>query len=1288
MNKRPLIHSSALLAILVVVSSTAPVATVVAEQVPDWENPQIVGINKEGPHALVVPYPDASKALTLDPGESLWHRSLNGRWKFLWSPNPEARPVGFYEADFDDATWGEIPVPSNMEIEGHGVPIYVNIGYPWGKGTPPHIPHEVNSVGSYRHRFQLSEAWRGRRVMITFDGVSSAFYLWVNGRKVGYSQDSRTPAEFDITDFVRHGENLLAVEVYRYSDGSYLECQDFWRLSGIFRDVSLWSPDVLRVADFAVVTDLDEAYEDARLEVEVTLRNAGPEARDYTLEAALLDAHGEAAIPPLTATGRVQARQDAQASLATTVEAPLKWSDEKPHLYSLLLTLRDGKGRSLGVVPSRVGFREVQIRDGKILVNGRAILIRGVNRHEHDPETGHVMSRERMLQDVRIMKQNNFNLVRTSHYPNVREWYELCDEYGLYVINEANIESHGMGYDPDVTLGNRPEWEKAHLDRVERMVEAFKNHPSTIIWSLGNEAGDGVNFEAASRWIHENEPTRPVHYEGAGQRPHVDVVSHMYQKVWDMEKEAAEPDPRPLMLCEYSHAMGNSNGNFRDYWELFRAGGRARGGGIWDFVDQGLTKPIPARQIVQDRSPNPVQGLFVGDNDPEKGAAGYVVLPQAEKLDLREALTLEAELLPVPVIKGVVRTSRFNPFVSRGSHGYSLLQMDESLQLSVALEGVRRPLVVKAPAPEGWYGRWHRLTGTYDGVTARLFVDGELVASEEKTGQPSPGHFPLNVGRNPEILDLLTPTRFRQVRVYSRALSEAEVADPGTRGDDDLALWLAAEDVETQGEAPGGTFFAYGGAFGPARTPSDENFCMNGVVSADRSPHPALAVIKRVQQYVHVHPVDLLQGEISLNTSPELEEIRQEPLPPLRSLLEIENEYDFTNLGEVAVGRWKVRAGHELLGEGSLGALDVAPHGKARVAIDLPPFVPAPGVEYWLELEFLLKSDTPWAHAGHELAWDQFALPVQVEAAELPTAGLPDLEVVGGPSAIEVRGPGFSVGFDPMTGLLSSLKRGDVELLSGPLHPHFWRAPVDNDRGNFMAASSGVWRDAHRFLTVRGFRTETPSKGVVRILVGADLPTVGSSYDLTYTVYGSGDVVVEATFEPGDVPVPELPRFGMQAQLRPGFEQLAWYGPGPQETYVDRGDLRVGLYRTTVDDNYFEYSQPQETGNKVDVRWAALQNADGVGLLAVGLPRLSVNALHYATEDLDQALYRHQLTRREEVFLNLDLEQRGLGGDDSWGALPHEEYRLPGGPYSYRFRLRAFDAEEESPMELSRVAMP
>jgi beta-galactosidase len=1085
---------------------------------------------------------------------------------------------------------------------------------------------------------------------------------------------------------VHPGQNLLAVEVYRYSDGSYLECQDFWRLSGIFRDVALWSTDPVHVADVSVVTDLDAAYVNATLRVRVEVANAGRQPRNFSVEARLLDASGAGVVPTMRGGGRADAGERVSVPLSAEVTDPLKWSAEKPNLYTLLVELHDAKGAVLGVVPTRVGFREVEVRDAKVLVNGQAIVIRGVNRHEHDPQTGHVLTRERMIEDIRIMKQNNFNLVRTSHYPDVPDWYDLCDEYGLYVISEANIESHGMGYDPERTLAGKPEWEKAHVDRVSRMVETFKNHASVIVWSLGNEAGDGPNFVAAADWVHRHDPTRPVHYERADQRSYVDIVSHMYEKVWDMEREAGNGDPRPLMQCEYAHSMGNSDGDFFKYWDLFRRGTRARGGAIWDFVDQGLEKPIPARQVVKDRSSHGIVGRFAGAVHDDGSAEGYVALPDTPSLDLEGPLTLEAEVLPVPVVKGAAnfQVARLQPFVSKGDLGFQLQQDDEELQLRLALEEQPDPLIVRAPAPADWYGRWHRLTGTYDGRVGRLFVDGAEVAHVAQEGRPSPGHFPLNLGRSPERLDVRAVGRFREARVYSRALPPPEIEDPASRSGDGLELWMRAADIEATAPAPGGTFFAYGGSFGPASTPSDENFCMNGVVSADRTPHPALAEIRTDQQSIEVTPVQLLREEAPLSDPG----ASAAPSGPA-SVLRVQNDYDFTNLSEMATARYTVRADDVLIGEGTLPDLDVAPHASAEIAVPLPPLTPEPGVEYWLDLVFALREDTPWAAKGHVIARAQYRLPVEEPRAPLATAELPPLQVVGDPtSSIEVRGRGFSVGFDPLRGLLTSLRRGDVELLASPLRPYFWRAPVDNDRGNDMPRRLGVWRDAHRSLAVRSFRTASASSGVFHISVVADLPSVVSTLHLDYTVYGSGDVVVEMGFEPGDRALPEMPRFGMQAALVPGFEDLQWYGPGPEESYSDRRNLPVGVYRTTVEKNYFDYSQPQETGNKVDVRWVALRSTSGTGLLAVGEPRLSANALHYTAEDLDQAGYRHELPRRAETWLDLDLAQRGLGGDDSWGALPHEEFRIDPEPRTYRFRLRAFDANVESPMALSKVAMP
>ena len=500
---------------------------------------------------------------------------------------------------------------------------------------------------------------------------------------------------------MKPGENLLAAEVYRFTDGAYLEAQDFWRLSGIFRDVVLWSTEPVHVVDFRVTTDLDAQYRDATLAVDVSVGNAAATEQAFTVETTLLDPAGQPVFRALAQAASAAPGNTASVRVEAAVSNPLKWSDEKPHLYTVLLDLKDGAGRHLGVVPWRVGFREVETRDGKILVNGQPILIRGVNRHEWDPETAQHVRADTMVKDIEILKQHNFNLVRTSHYPNVPEWYELADEYGVYLIAESNIESHGMGYDPDKTLGNKPEWQKAHLDRTRRNVETFKNHASVIVWSLGNEAGDGVNFVAASRWIHEHDRTRPVHYERAEQRAHVDIVSHMYQPAADMAREAQNGDPRPLIQCEYSHAMGNSNGGFDEYWRLFESDTRARGGAIWDWVDQGHRAPVPPRVVVKDRTKHALPALFVGATAPGMGAEGYLSLPDADHLDLREALTLEAVLYPRPALMGAAypHVARYHPFVSKGDLGFQLMQDGDAVQLWLRFPGEAEPLLARSSVP-------------------------------------------------------------------------------------------------------------------------------------------------------------------------------------------------------------------------------------------------------------------------------------------------------------------------------------------------------------------------------------------------------------------------------------------------------------------------------------------------------------------------------------------------------------------------------------------------------------
>ncbi len=563
----------------------------------DWENPQVIGANKEPTHCTLMVYGDIKKALKGERSDSKFFKSLNGQWKFHWVSKPAERPKKFYLPDFDAGNWKDIPVPSNWQMLGYGRPIYTNVRYPFEK-NPPYIQHDYNPVGSYRRTFEIPREWEDREIFIHFDGVESAFYLWINGKKVGYSQGSRTPAEFDITDFLKTGENLLAVEVYRWSDGSYLEDQDMWRLSGIFRNVYLFSTPKLHIRDFEISSDLTSDYRDAVLRLTLKVRNySNIPYKNPEVEITLFDPENNLVSSEVlmkVTTACILPGAESTLMMKRKIMNPLKWSAEKPNLYTVLLKLKDGSENLLEIESSKFGFRKVEVKNGHLLLNGKPILIKGVNRHEHDPDTGHYITVESMIKDIKLMKQFNINIVRTCHYPDDPQWYELCDQYGIYLIDEANIESHGMGYSPEKTLANKPEWEKAHLDRIISMVERDKNHPSVIIWSMGNEAGDGTNFEAASDWIHHRDPSRPVHYERAWNRPHVDIVSVMYPSVnWLINYGEKTRDNRPLIMCEYAHAMGNAVGNLKEYWDTIKKYDIFQGGCIWDWVDQGIRKKSP-----------------------------------------------------------------------------------------------------------------------------------------------------------------------------------------------------------------------------------------------------------------------------------------------------------------------------------------------------------------------------------------------------------------------------------------------------------------------------------------------------------------------------------------------------------------------------------------------------------------------------------------------------------------------------------------------------------------------
>ncbi|TLX76458.1 DUF4981 domain-containing protein [Labilibacter sediminis] len=548
------------------------------KQPADWENPAVNQINKESPRAWYIPFASSAEVDRDNKWASSLMQSLNGDWLFHCSPNPTERPCYFFKDDFDTRQWKTIPVPSNWELEGYEYPIYTNVQYPHEK-TPPTIQKHYNPVGSYKHTFTIPADWKGKEIFIHFGAVSSAMYLWVNEQQVGYSEDSKTPAEFNITKYLKPGNNSLAVEVYKWCDGSYLEDQDMWRLAGITRDVFLMARNEQHIRDFRVTAGLADDYTTGTFHLTAQVVNVSAE-KPVSVDAILKDNGNEIKSFNVNLT-------NSTAEFAAEFPDIKTWTAEVPNLYELELTLKDQNNKVIEVLRQDVGFRRVEIRNKTLLVNGQYVYIKGVNLHEHLDSTGHVVDEETMLKDIRLMKTHNINAVRTSHYPQPERWYELCNQYGLYLVDEANIESHDMGYGKE-SLAKDSAWKDAHLYRTRNMFERDKNQPSIIIWSLGNEAGNGVNFHATYDYLKSLDSTRPVQYEQAHGGKNTDINCPMYARIPDIEKFAKEKADKPLIMCEYAHAMGNSVGNLIDYWNLIESHDVLQGGFIWDWIDQGI----------------------------------------------------------------------------------------------------------------------------------------------------------------------------------------------------------------------------------------------------------------------------------------------------------------------------------------------------------------------------------------------------------------------------------------------------------------------------------------------------------------------------------------------------------------------------------------------------------------------------------------------------------------------------------------------------------------------------
>lgn len=979
---------------------------------PEWQDPNAFRIGQIDPHNLVVPYRanDVKAIANHDYEDSPYYMDLNGKWKFHWTQNPNLRPTDFYQPDYDVAEWDLINVPGNWETQGYGTKIYVNERYEFSapiynfKKNPPYVPFDTNEVGSYRRTFKIPEGWDGRRVVLCVEGAISFYYAWVNGEYLGCNQGSKTAAEWDITDKLVEGENVLALEVYRWSAGAYLESQDMWRLSGIERDVYLYSTPNTFIADYTVKSPLDRAnYKDGEFSLSVDVdglpavdgkkkkKKEAPMSVDYKL----YDKDGNIALE-----GSKEA--ESTVDFSATLENALPWTAEHPNLYTLAIDLKDGNGNVLETVGCNVGFKTSEIKNGRFLVNGVPVIVKGVNRHSHTMELGRTVDRATMEKDIELMKLNNINTVRNCHYPADRLWYHLCDVNGIYVIDEANIESHGMGYGKE-SLAKFSEWLPAHMDRTKRMYAKSKNYPSVTFYSLGNESGNGINFEETYKWLKSVEDNRPIQYERAFDSFNTDVHPRMYRSIDEIKEYVAQPGiTRPFILCEYAHAMGNSVGGLRDYMEVFESEPMAQGGCIWDWVDQAF------------------------------------------------------------------------------------LEKDKN-------------------------GKW---------------------------------------------------------------------------------------------------YWAYGGDYGRPGTPSDGSFCCNGLVAADRTPHPHLEEVKAVYQNIKSKIVD-----------------------PETMTIEVKNWYDFTNLDNYVLN-WSYTDADGAVYASNSQVVECAPHATARFKLPKPR-IPKSVPEVFLNLSWTPRHGAGYVPETHEVAYNQFVIPGNKQTRD-------DKAVKLTRKGNTWTSGGLTFTISPESGAITSVVRNGQEQLATPIELSLYRPLTENDA--HRKGSGHLWREAGLDSISQQATSITFKDNVVTVaanIKGREGQNVGTSV-MTYKVSADNTLDINCSFSPNAEVVKSLPRVGLTYRTPADrAAKVTYVGRGPVETYVDRNSAgRISKHVTTPRDDFHNYVVPQSTGNHTDVRSVAFND----GAVLVTSPAVfQFSAVPYSDSVLEKATHINQLEEDGLVTVHLDAAQTGVG---------------------------------------------
>lgn len=1307
----------------------------------------VYGINTEPASTFAttnVVYDSVDKAIKgakdYDKAASKYVQFLTGKDQADWSLvvlQNQALAQGdayknFYKTDYKATTndWKtNLQLPCSWTRQGFDFSIYTNVTMPWqskydSNVSAPNAPANYNPVGLYRKTFKVTDDMKAAngRVYLSFQGVESSYYVYVNGKEVGYSEDSYSPHSFDITDYLTTdgSDNLLAVEVHKFCDGTWMEDQDMFYDGGIFRDVYLYSAPLVHIQDYKVETDLDENYENATMNLKVTVANASKAAAEgYKVDVRLYDQDGKMFVNDMTmdldTVPAADGDTDGSVSAAGSklVLSPELWSAETPNLYTMVLSLYDSKtGTYMGSVSQQLGFREIEFTKSEvdtngnrittdseykpITINGKQLLLKGTNRHDTDPEYGKYVPHETQEEDIKLMKQYNLNALRTSHYSNDEYLYYLCDKYGIYVMGETNLESHALMDQGEKQVN----FKNLAMDRTVTAFNRLKNRTAIVMWSTGNENYYSSSASYANGMFYDliwyfknNDSTRPVHSESSDGDNGTDMRSNMYPSVDTLYSRASAN--MPYVLCEYDHAMGNAVGNLKEYWDAIRSSDNMLGGFIWDWVDQSRILSLdnlPQSYVVTEKKDGVVGSASINsvNENPDstaltgKSANGYALF-DSDKYN--EALSGSGKSFTVEVICKPASDGSDKVLMAKGDYQFALkTNSDKNLEFFAYYNNSWNS--VTAVKPADWVGNWHQVVATYDKGAIKIYCDGELIGSGNGNTTIASSSVALGVGcsaDNGRTFD----GEISMGRVYSRALSLEEInaqnsTTPAiTEKSDDVLLWAdfagltvdesskpydyyADTDAHTNlySDEIKGNFYGYGGDSG--ESPNDNSFCVNGLVSPDRDVQPELYEVKYQYQSVWFTADDSrLLGET----------------------IDVYNENNFLNLNDFDV-TWTLTEDGKEIGSGKLSAEDTNIAGRESGSIKVPYRASMPeekkaGAEYYLNLSVQLKEDTEWAKAGHEVAYEQFQIPAEVTKVE-PTINTNVTVDDSAEDVIKVSGTDFGFEVEKATGTLKNyVYKGETLLTSGPV-PNYWRGILNNDNGNY----DGNWKNVNKNVTASDIAVGTNDAGQKTIRVTlASASQANLKQTMVYTVDGSGAVTVDATVDATGTSLGRYIRIGTVMELPEGYENVEWYGNGPVEAMWDREDFAtVGRYSNTVSGMFYPYLDTQDTGTVTGVKWISVTNPSAKSAMAIAATdTVEASALHFTVDDLDQAQHPYELTKLDSTILTVNYRSQGTG-NKSCGQDTLSAYLLPNNKaYTYEYTMVPYTTNDSDPMDVTRA---